>query len=93
MECVCFYGTGILVHSQVGLLGRYGDSGMLVCLGFVSGIEKVVSGARAPDELATLLLPEPEGVQIRILYDEAQPCWLAGKVVQRLQEPDWIIRR
>ncbi len=44
-------------------------------------------------QAASLFLPEAEGVQIRILHDRAQPLWPAGKVVQRLQEPSWIIRR
>ncbi len=40
--------TGSLVHSQVGLMGWDRVARMLVRLGTVSGIEKVISGARAP---------------------------------------------
>ncbi len=59
-----------------GFIGWCRVSRMLVCLGTVSGTERVVSLLRREQgpwtELATLLLPEPQRVQIRILHHEAQ---------------------
>ncbi len=56
-------------------------SGMLVRLGTSPGNEKVVSPMlqeqEAPDELVTLLLPEPQRVKIRVLHHEAQADRLA----------------
>ena len=56
-------------------MGWDGISCMLICLGTFSGIDKVDSALRQerepPDDLAALLLPEPQGVQIRILHHEA----------------------
>ena len=63
-------------------MGRHRVSGMLVCLGTFSGIEKVVSllqqEQRDRGRLAALLLPEPQRVEIRILHHEAQADRLPG---------------
>ncbi len=45
--------TGSLVYSQLGVMGWFRVSGMLVCLGTFSGIEKVVSVLRQQQEPQT----------------------------------------